>query len=65
LHSTKWSDEKKRWKPLSSKTKKKNSMQNSGEENGYTVPDPNTTMINVTREPSDIHKTPSKRKSWK
>jgi hypothetical protein len=40
-------------------------MQNSGEENGYTVPDPNTTMINVTREPSDIHKTPSKRKSWK
>jgi hypothetical protein len=34
--------------------KKKNSMGN--EENGYRVPDPNKTMINVTKKPSDIHK---------
>jgi hypothetical protein len=26
------------------------------EENGYTVPNPNKTMINVTQEPSDAHK---------
>jgi hypothetical protein len=26
------------------------------EENGYPVPDPNKTMINVTNEPSDAHK---------
>jgi hypothetical protein len=35
------------------------------EENGYLVPDPNKTMINITKEPSDTHKKPSKRKSWK
>jgi hypothetical protein len=35
------------------------------EENGYPVPNPNKTMINVTKEPSDAHKKPSKRKSWK
>jgi hypothetical protein len=36
------------------------------EENGYPVPDPNKTMINVTKEPSDTQKKkPSKRKSWK
>jgi hypothetical protein len=26
------------------------------EENGYTAPDPNKTMINGTKEPNDIHK---------
>jgi hypothetical protein len=26
------------------------------EENGYLVPDPNKTMINVIKEPSDAHK---------
>jgi hypothetical protein len=26
------------------------------EENGYPVPDPNKTMINVTNQPSDTHK---------
>jgi hypothetical protein len=31
------------------------------EENGYPVPDPNKTMINITMEPSDT----AKRKSWK
>jgi hypothetical protein len=38
--------------------KKKNSIQDSvgNEENGYPVPDPNKTMINVTKEPSDTHK---------
>jgi hypothetical protein len=35
------------------------------EENGYPIPDPNKTVINVTSEPSDSHKNPSKRKSWK
>jgi hypothetical protein len=30
------------------------------EENVYPVPDPNKTMINVTNEPSDTHKNPSK-----
>jgi hypothetical protein len=37
---------------------KKNSIEDSvgNEGNGYTVPDHNKTMINVTEEPSDIHK---------
>jgi hypothetical protein len=37
---------------------KNNSMQDSvgNEENGYPVPDPNKTMINVTKELSDAHK---------
>jgi hypothetical protein len=39
------------------------------EENGYPVPDPNKTMINVTKELSNTHKKPSKKKSlrnsWK
>jgi hypothetical protein len=65
LHSTKWSNGKKKkgWKPLSSKN---NSIQDSvgNEENGYTVPDLNKTMINVTNEPNDTCKTPSKKKSW-
>jgi hypothetical protein len=33
--------------------KKQDSVGN--EENGYPVPDLNKTMINVTKEPSDIH----------
>jgi hypothetical protein len=33
-------------------------------ENKYLVPDPNTTMINITNELSDVHKNLSKRKSW-
>jgi glutamyl-tRNA reductase len=47
----------KRWKPLSSK-KKKNLIQDSvgNEENRYPVPDPNKTIINNTKEPSDAHK---------
>jgi hypothetical protein len=48
--------------------KKNDSIQYSvgNEENGNSVPDPNKTMINVTKEPSDAHKkVPSKRKSWK
>jgi hypothetical protein len=64
LHSTKWSDGKKKkgWEPLSSK---KNSIQDSvgNEENGYLVPDPNKTMINVNKEPSNTHKKPSTKKS--
>jgi hypothetical protein len=35
------------------------------EENGYPVPDPNKTMINVTNEPSHANKNPSKKVSWK
>jgi hypothetical protein len=45
---------------------KHNSIHNlvGNEENGYIVPDPNKTMINVPKEPSDIHKKqPSKKKS--
>jgi hypothetical protein len=34
-------------------------------ENGYPVPDLNKTMINVTKELSDAHKKPSKKKSGK
>jgi hypothetical protein len=58
LHSTKWSDGKKGWKPLSSKKKKKNPIQDSegNEENRYLVLDPNKTMINDTKKPSDAHK---------
>jgi hypothetical protein len=48
---------KKRWKPLSSKN---NSILYlaGNEENGYPILDPNKTMINVTKEPSDAHKKP-------
>jgi hypothetical protein len=38
------------------------------EENGYSAPDSNKTMINVTKEPSDSQKTQKKssnRKTWK
>jgi hypothetical protein len=47
--------------------KKKNSIQDSwgNEENGHLAPYPNKTMINVTKECSDTHKKPSKKKSWK
>jgi hypothetical protein len=31
-------------------------IQWENEENGYPVPDPNKTMINVTKEPSDTYK---------
>jgi hypothetical protein len=72
LHSTKWSDgkKKKRWKPLSSE-KKKNiyiyKMQDSeeNEENRYPVPDPNKIKVNNTKEPSDAQKKSSKKKSCK
>jgi hypothetical protein len=64
LHSTKWSNGKKKegGKPHSSKN---DSIQDSlgNEENGYPVP--YKRMINVTKEPSDTHKKPSKRKSLK
>jgi hypothetical protein len=57
LHSTKWSEVKKKngWKPLSSENK--NSIQDSvgNEENVYPVPDLNKTMINVTKELSNAH----------
>jgi hypothetical protein len=45
-------------------SQKNNSIQDSlgKEENGYPVPDPNKTMINVTKKPT---KKPSKRESWK
>jgi hypothetical protein len=72
LHSTKWSNGKKKkgWKPLSLKKK---SMQDSvgNEENGYPVSDSNKTIINVTKEPRDAYKKkkqkkkPSKWRSWK
>jgi hypothetical protein len=56
LHSTKWSDGKKKkgWKSLSSKY---NLTQDSegNDENGYPVPDPNKTKINDTEELSDTH----------
>jgi hypothetical protein len=44
---------------------KKNSIDDlvGNEENGYPVPDPNKTMINVTNEPSDIHKKSLKEKT--
>jgi hypothetical protein len=46
--------------------KKSNLMQDSvgNEKKGYPVHDPNETMINITKEPSDAHKKPSKKKSW-
>jgi hypothetical protein len=45
----------------------KNSIHDSvgNEENGYPVPDLNKTMINITKELSDAHKKPSKKKSGK
>jgi hypothetical protein len=41
------------WKPFS----KKSTQDSKGnEKNGYPVPNPNKTMINDTKEPSDAHK---------
>jgi hypothetical protein len=47
--------------------KNNNSIQDSegNEDNGYTVPDLNKTMINVTKEPSDTHKKTLKEELWK
>jgi hypothetical protein len=44
---------------------KNNLIQDSvgNEENEYPLPDPNKTMINVTKEPSDTHKKNPKRKT--
>jgi hypothetical protein len=57
LHSTKWSDGKKKkgWKLLPSKN---NLIQDSegNEENGYPAPDPNKTKINDTKETSSTHR---------
>jgi hypothetical protein len=57
LQNTKWSNGKKKkgWKLFSSKN---DSIQDSvgNEEIGYPVPDPNKTMINDTKEPSNTHK---------
>jgi hypothetical protein len=73
LHSTKWSNGKKKNKKKEERIqeeeeeemetillKKKNSIQDSegNEENGHPVPDPNKTMINVTRW---LQKQPEKR----
>jgi hypothetical protein len=64
LHSTKWSDGKKKkgWKPLSSEN---NSTQDSegNEETGHSDLDPNKIMINDTKEPSDAHKKHPQKKS--
>jgi hypothetical protein len=57
LPSTNWSDgEKKREGNYT--PQKNNSIANlaGNEENGYLVPDPNKTMINVTNDPSDVHR---------
>jgi hypothetical protein len=58
LHSTKWSNGKKKkgWKSLS--LQKNNLIQDSegNEENGYSVADLNKTKINDTKEPSNAHK---------
>jgi hypothetical protein len=35
------------------------------EESGYPGPDPNKRMINVSKDPSDAQKKPSKKKYWK
>jgi hypothetical protein len=60
LHNTKWKDgeKKKGWKPLSSKKKNNNSIQDSegDEESRYPVADFNKTMINFTKEPSRVRK---------
>jgi hypothetical protein len=67
MHSTKWSDGKKKkgWKPVSSK--EKNSIQDSvgNEENGYIIHDLYKTMINVTKEPSDTYIKTLKEEIWK
>jgi hypothetical protein len=46
---------------------KNNSIQDSvgNEENGYTVPDSNKTMINVIKKPSDTHRKSLKEESSK
>jgi triacylglycerol esterase/lipase EstA (alpha/beta hydrolase family) len=58
LHSSKWSDCKKKngWKTFS--PPKNNVIQDSegNEENRYPVPDSNKTKINDTKEPNDVHK---------
>jgi hypothetical protein len=62
LHRTNWSEgEKEKGRKLHS-SKKKNSMEDlvGNEENVYPVPDPKETMINISNEPSDTHKNPTK-----
>jgi hypothetical protein len=58
LHSTKWSNGKKKkgWKSLS--LQKNNLIQDSegNEENGYPAHNPNKTKINDTKKPSDSNK---------
>jgi hypothetical protein len=60
LHSTKWSDGKKKRDGNHSSQKKNNNnlIQDSegNEENRYTVPDSKKTKITNTKEPSNAHK---------
>jgi hypothetical protein len=60
-HNTKWSNGKRR--KDGNHSTKKNSIQNSGgnEASGYLVLDLNKTMINVTKELSNIHKKKNQR----
>jgi hypothetical protein len=57
LHSSKWSDGNKK-KGCKSFSPKNNLIQDSerNEENGYSVPDSNKTMINNTKEHNNSHK---------
>jgi hypothetical protein len=56
LHSTKWSNGRRR-RDGKYTPQKNNSIEDlvGNEENGYLVPDPNKTMTNITNEPSDTH----------
>jgi molecular chaperone DnaK (HSP70) len=58
LHSTKWSNGKKKKAGNHSPSPQKNLIQDSegNEENGYPVPDSNKTNISDTKEPNDVHK---------
>jgi triacylglycerol esterase/lipase EstA (alpha/beta hydrolase family) len=53
-----WGEEEGMEATLCKKKNNNNSIENlvGNEENGYQVPDPNKTMINVTNEPRNAHK---------
>jgi hypothetical protein len=62
----KYVEKKKERKQHSSKKKNSIEVLVGNEEKVYPVSDPNKTMINITIDSSDAHKTnPSKRKSWR
>jgi hypothetical protein len=67
LHSTKWSNGKNKKRQKSFSPPKNNLIQDleENEENGYPVLNSNKTKINDSKEPNNVQRTLSKKKSCK